>query len=172
MPTRHSGGHFPLSGRGRRDEGKERAATPAHWCHPNDTDATGCLLWVVRDRVEPAASAAMCFLPRKRKHPRTGVDALDAPDGQAEPISCGDGRFACWKSAAPKSRIREPYQADLGRPCSPRKYHFCFSELCGITLAIPRLRRGAARDRQERWSGMRWTRRCRVRMRSQGGETS
>ena len=33
------------------------------------------------------------------------------------------------------------------------------------------MKRGVTADRHETWGGMRWTRRCRVRMRSQGGES-
>jgi len=38
-------------------------------------------------------------------------------------------------------------------PSSLEKYLFCFSEICGSSLAIPPHRRGAYRDRHERGVG-------------------
>src|SRR5450631_254935 len=38
----------------------------------------------------------------------------------------------------------------------------------GTSLASRLVERGVAADRHETWGGLRWTRRCRVRMRSQG----
>jgi hypothetical protein len=48
----------------------------------------------------------MCSLPRKPTHPRTGIDALDSPDEQAEPISCVDASLRLLGILEFASRIK------------------------------------------------------------------
>src|SRR6266700_5777315 len=91
-------------------------------------------------------------------------------------------RFHRWPLPAPaprpeKSRARKSKFVRRFKPIGssgpPAKKYFASVFQKYVVLFSPsRLEhRGAYRDRHERGGGMRWTRRCRVRMRSQGEET-
>jgi hypothetical protein len=94
--------------------------------------------------------------------PDTVVVALDAGASRESPL---------WPLL--DGQIMPPPRSPMARGCpvpARKIFCFCFPEACG-TLSHPAQLRAAYRDRHERRCGMRWTRRCRVRMRSQGGAT-
>jgi hypothetical protein len=103
-------------------------------------------------------------------HCPTG-ESVHGPTGESVSIDRHDTLSSAQNPHARKNQFREPNQYDLGHPVRPRKISLLFFRIVWHISRHPTLRRGAARDRHERWGGMRWTRRCRVRMRSQGGAT-
>jgi hypothetical protein len=94
------------------------------------------------------------------------------PTGESGYAYCDYASSWGKKLRARKNEFRKPDQRDLGRPVPTQKiFLFSFYPKC-VFLRPSRLideGRIAIVTNVER--GMRWTRRCRVRMRSQGGAT-
>jgi hypothetical protein len=95
------------------------------------------------------------------------------PDGQITP-SAADVASLSRPTGAPKRlRGRSNFVSRInviGLSRSRAKiFHFCFSEICVLFSPSRPTKRGVSRSSRT-WGGLRWTRRCRVRMRSQGGQ--
>ena len=120
------------------------------------------------DKARTSSAVAECWHADVVDVPRSGRRRkTDSPDGQNQfdfVDASSPTRISRRKNrVCEKSNFARRFNVIGSSSPKPKNISLLFFRNLCFSSGIPPLRRGAARDRHERWGGMRWTRRCRAR---------